>query len=296
MIEEYKRECGKCGKELIYKSKLTYSNAIKKDGLCRSCAGREKIESSGKRAANLSLLLEDSYESFYWVGFIMADGCFHDNRLTITLSIKDKYHLQKFADFIEYSIPLIDTDAKTSFKSKNVDASPLICKKFDLKPAKTYNPPKTIKNFPIDLQYCLLAGFIDGDGNIQNQSGGRKDYSLRIKNHSSWINILTEFNELIDGTSDFTEIKNSGYAQLTISNTDILKEFRKKIESYNLPLMRRKWDKIDYNYQSRTSDVLILRNNILEDFKNNISTKEVALKYNTSYANAYRIRKKYYEQ
>jgi len=292
-MEKLKRICKNCGKELIYKSLVAYNNANKIDGLCKSCGAKKRAKTN--RAANLSLLLEDSYESFYWIGFIMADGCFHDDRLMITLSIRDKEHLQKFANFIEYTIPLIDTQTMTSFKSKNIEISPLICSKFDLNSNKTYNPPNSIKHFPINLQYCLLAGFIDGDGNIQTQSQGRKDYMLRIKTHESWINILKEFNELIDGTTNFTEINNQGYAQLTISNTEILKEFRKKIENYNLPLMRRKWDKIDFNYQSRIPDVLILRQSILDDFKNGLSTKESAIKNHTSYENAYRIKKKYYE-
>ena len=37
-MEEYKRICPKCGKEIIYKSKYTMINANKINSLCRSCA------------------------------------------------------------------------------------------------------------------------------------------------------------------------------------------------------------------------------------------------------------------
>lgn len=66
--------------------------------------------------------------------------------------------------------------------------------KFGISYNKTYNPPKNLSNFKEDFLYCLLAGFIDGDGNIQNK---RKDFMLRIKVHNSWIDILNVFSKLI---------------------------------------------------------------------------------------------------
>ena len=38
---------------------------------------------------------EDSEASFYWAGFIAADGCLYKKTLSIGLSSKDKCHLQK---------------------------------------------------------------------------------------------------------------------------------------------------------------------------------------------------------
>lgn len=293
-IKEFKRNCPKCGQKLLYKSINTYRNALKVNGLCRSCGGKKKVEENGDRSANLKILLEDSYESFYWMGFILADGNFHKDRLQVTLGIKDKEHLRKLANYLEYKLPMAETNINISIKSKNLDISPLICQKFDIKESKTYNPPLTIKNFALDFQYCLLAGFIDGDGNIQNQTG-RQDFSLRIKNHASWISILKEFNELIDGTNNFTKIENSGYAILTISNTEILKNFRRKIESFNLPLLRRKWDKINYEFESRLVGAELIKQTVLQDLKNGLSVTDISIKNNFTYSNVYRIKKTYYD-
>lgn len=262
--------------------------------MCRSCGGKKKIEESDGRSANLKILLEDSYESFYWMGFILADGSFCKDRLQITLGIKDKTHLQKLADYLEYKLPIFETNINVSMRSKNLDISPLICQKFDIKKNKTYNPPLTIKNFDLDLQYCLLAGFIDGDGNVQNQTG-RQDFMLRIKNHASWFHILKEFNELIDGSDIFTRIGKAGYALLIISDTEVLKNFRKKIETFNLPLLRRKWDKINYNFTSRLVGAKLTRQIVLQNLKEGLSISDIAVKNNLNYSNVYRIKKLYYD-
>lgn len=55
-----------------------------------------------RRIIKLDKLLEDTYESAYWLGFLYADGNFYNNkRLTLTLSIKDENHIKKFIKFLE---------------------------------------------------------------------------------------------------------------------------------------------------------------------------------------------------
>lgn len=47
------------------------------------------------RIGSLLPLLEDTNESYYWAGFIAADGCINKHsRLTVVLSIKDFEHLK----------------------------------------------------------------------------------------------------------------------------------------------------------------------------------------------------------
>ena len=82
--------------------------------------------------------------------------------------------------------------------------------KFGILDKKTYNPPITLDTIQEDYLYCILVGFIDGDGNIQNQNK-RKDFMLRIKNHSSWLQILNIFSTLICG-EERAKINNQGYA------------------------------------------------------------------------------------
>lgn len=39
---EFKRTCPKCGKELTYKSKASYKNAVRANSICRNCASRKR--------------------------------------------------------------------------------------------------------------------------------------------------------------------------------------------------------------------------------------------------------------
>ena len=83
----------------------------------------------------------DTPEAFYWIGFLLADGSFYDNRLKLGLSIKDADHLYKFANFINYTGAVDITDKSISIACKDVEAVQRIKEKFDIRDRKTYNPP-----------------------------------------------------------------------------------------------------------------------------------------------------------
>ena len=84
-MKNYVRICPECGKIIEYKSYAAHHNANNKNSLCRSCA----YKMSTIRAADLSKLLEDNFISYYWIGFLLADGSFSDNRLKLTLKKND---------------------------------------------------------------------------------------------------------------------------------------------------------------------------------------------------------------
>ena len=162
--------------------------------------------------------------------------------------------------------------------------------KFGIPQNKTYNPPE-LGNISPDYMYCILAGFIDGDGSIQNQSG-RKDFMLRIKLHSSWLKVLNMFSVLICGQEKAT-INKQGYAQLSITDTKVLQGLKEKILSYNLPLLKRKWDIIDMDFVSKYTTAEDLRNKVIELLKQGVKQKDIASICNTSPANVTRIKKLY---
>ena len=242
----WKRKCPICGKEITYQSLAALKHAIVKNSSCIKCSSKM----SANHCANLSVLLEDSNEAFYWIGFLLADGSFNDNRIRLTLSIKDKEHDNK-----------------------------------------TYNPPETILKFDNDLVYSLLAGFIDGDGNIQHPSH-RQDFFLRIKNHASWLHILKEFGTLIS-EKECVKINSSGYAELNVTNSINLQNLKTKILSLNIPIMHRKWDIIDLNFVSKYTKATLLKEEVIELYKSGHRNKEIAEICNTSDANVCRILKKY---
>lgn len=54
------------------------------------------------KKCNLEKLLLDVPETYYWIGFILADGHISkNNRLVVTLSVKDKNHLIKLQKYLE---------------------------------------------------------------------------------------------------------------------------------------------------------------------------------------------------
>ena len=285
MEEKYERVCGCCGKKLIYKSNSSYWLANKNNSNCRSCSRKIAV----KRCGDLSSLLDDTVEAYYWIGFILADGCFHNLRLTIALSIKDKEHLLKFAKFIKYTGSFYEDDTKISVSVKDVECIQKIMNKFNIVQNKTYNPPMLNINDDV-LFRSLIAGFIDGDGNISKQSGGRSDYFLRIKCHSSWENNLRKMNLFIS-KKDTTIINSQGYAIFNISNTEELKNFKRSIESLDLPLMYRKWDIIDYNFVSKYEKFSNNREQIKELLLLGKSINEIRNIINVCETTIYKIKK-----
>jgi hypothetical protein len=208
--------------------------------------------------SDLSVLLRDTPQAYYWMGFLMADGTVIGNRLRLVLSVKDTTHLLKFQKFCK--IPKTFYVKKDGRKiSIGVHAQdsftvPKICSKFDMRARKTYNPtsfiPKKKSHF-----IAFLAGFIDGDGSIRKQSGGRKDSSISIKLHGSWLNYLNRVSQriskLVDTKTVYANTNSKGYTILNICNSINLKYLKTKAIKFGLPILGRKWDKIDLSFISR---------------------------------------------
>lgn len=236
-------------------------------GLFRKTKGLDFI------TGNINRLLEDTHFSYYWMGFLLADGHFSkQNRLVLSLSIKDIKHLEKFKDFIEYKNNIRKDFIKCYLAVMDNFNIPILKNKFDIKSDKTYSPPNLniFHNIGNELLLSLVIGFIDGDGAITNQSG-RTDNTLRIKNHSSWLDILVYFYEIISRLSNVNfpvpKINKSGYAEFRCCNMNVLKFLKNHTIKYKLPVLERKWNKIDLNRISmydtaneRREKVIKLRN------------------------------------
>lgn len=239
-----KRNCPECDKELFYTDKSGYNVANKKDGTCKEC-GHKKTSAKLKKS-NLSILLEETPITYYWIGFLLADGNFKDqNLIKCALASVDKDHLEMLQKYLNIkSLRTEKGGSCTVIKAMDHEIVPQICKKFDISTRKTYNPPNLsfIKNN--DLKLALIAGFIDGDGCV---TGKGKAYSLTIKCHSSWLKNLDDFAKTINENSS-AKINGAGYASFSISNADSLKALKRKVIELKLPVLKRKWDKIDLDF------------------------------------------------
>ena len=279
---EYKRICPNCGREITYKYKSTMDSANKVNSPCRCCSGRKTGDKL--RMGNLSKLLLNSNEAFYWIGYLLSDGSFSDYRLSFGQSIKDEEQVKKFGNFIEYigdyNRILKNGKSFIELSIQDVKFVPLIKEKFNINKAKTYNPPKTILKWDENLILSMFAGFIDGDGGICKKTN-RKDAKLKIQVHCSWINILKEFNSIISD-KNLCKINSRGYAELGIEDFPILRNLKIKILKLNIPILKRKWDCIDETFINRIEKTKIIKNNIINDYNNGINRKIIAEKYDVS--------------
>ena len=112
-------------------------------------------------------------ESAYWLGFVFADGCMRNDNysLTISLSSKDKPHLEKFAKFLGGRTLVRDISVKQhkccrlSVGSKQMFNDLL---KYGCTPKKSL----TLKwpDIPDEYLWHFLRGYFDGDGCAVKQS------------------------------------------------------------------------------------------------------------------------------
>lgn len=133
---------------------------------------------------NDNLFSQDTPESFYWAGFIAADGCIklHSKKykyLSIGLAIEDQNHLEKFKKIIEFNGPILRK--KDSDGNESVEIAIRSDKIFDdLQRFKiTERKSLTLKfpEFVINHEHCVhfLRGYFDGGGSFyeENPKNGR---------------------------------------------------------------------------------------------------------------------------
>ncbi len=233
---------------------------------------------------DLSILLEDSSISLYWIGFILADGHISDkNRLIITLSNLDTNHLKKISELLKTKMRTYKNKVTIAIMDKYKIC--LLKEKYNINNLKTYNPPdvKIFEKLPDDLFLSLLIGFIDGDGTIQNRKK-TKNKHLAIKCHSSWLDILNYFisrvAKLVGINLPLGYIDKRGYAQVYITNNIHIKYLKQKAIELNLPILNRKWDKIDLSFISKQEKTKERRKIVLNLLKDNLTANDIAKKLN----------------
>lgn len=155
---------------------------------------------------------------------------------------------------------------------------PQICQKFDIKPNKTYNPPKIsiLEKFSDSQFLSFLIGFIDGDGCIKKVYK-RKDAVIGFHCHKSWKYILQYFNQRILETvgckSPGIRIDKYGYISLGFTNSIIVNFLKIKALELKLPILKRKWNRIDETFFSHEACGILNKGNVLTCVLNGISNK-----------------------
>ena len=118
---------------------------------------------------------KDTPESFYWAGFIAADGCVHNKHgnyeLKIGLAKKDSEHLIKFSKAIKYSGEVKYISVLNKGKIRDFATIAIYGKKYieDLRRFGIVERKSLILKFPTNLENHplinhFIRGYIDGDG------------------------------------------------------------------------------------------------------------------------------------
>jgi len=145
----------------------------------------------------------DNELSFYWAGFLAADGCISDRKtdnsktLYLQLAEKDLDHLLLFKEHIKSNHPIKNKLVKNSLLNPNWNDQ-VICRigigslpltkeleRFNILPrkTKTYDFPKWLTNH-------FMRGYFDGDGCLYRLKNSKEtdQFKLSIAGNLSFLN------------------------------------------------------------------------------------------------------------
>lgn len=207
-----------------------------------------------RKGTRCDRLTNNTLESAYWAGFILADGHISNSRLVVVVAERDELHLTKLATLLNCNI----SRGKTKYNGghvnhsriavRDVDNIPKFVEWMEVNPRKTYNPPniRVFTKLSEDVLVGLLLGFIDGDGCIIRLKN-RPDINIVIKCHKSWFDILEFFRrKLVDLSGQASAMKvrlvqDAKYAELRISNQKIIHYLIEQQNILQIPRLERKW-------------------------------------------------------
>lgn len=270
-----------------------YPNLEKNKIMCHLNRGWSSIQNKAfllnikrdVRNSNSYKLKNGSNESYYWLGFIMADGHFNDKskQIQINLSEKDIHHLMRLSEYVEYKKKIINPRIVINYS----DINDWLIELFNIKSDKTYNPCSLNKLYGDNL-FSFIIGFIDGDGSIN-----KKGY-LSIKCHKSWLDNLNYMvNYLTESEINSGYINSEGLSFISITKIEIMKKIKQKIIDLDLPVLDRKWDRVKMSKLSKkeiNNKNTTLCYNLFDEGK---SINEVINLTNLSKSQIYLQKKKY---
>ena len=230
--------------------------------------------------ANISKLINGTNESYYWLGFIMADGHFSKaNRICINLCKKDLAHLKKFANFVEYTGDLIKPSITISYNKIKDE----LYDKFRISNNKTYEPC-LLDKLSGEAFFSFIIGFMDGDGTI-NKKG-----NLYVVSHKNWFDNIDSMLRFLTNKY-FCSINKSGLVVGGISNIETMKSIKTKILKLELPILNRKWDRVNFNKLSKSEKHELYKDECITLFNTGLSPVDIINQTKISRSFVYKILK-----
>ena len=207
-----------------------------------------------RRHGDLYPLLSGSLESFYWIGFLFADGWLSkEGHLVCQLAIKDEQHLAKLATFLHTEVHHIKKGAIRVAVRDTVVANQIRVK-FDWHHHKTDHPPTLDFISTNDQVVAFFAGYTDGDGSIS-----KNGCSIRFQVHRTWMDLLNKLIPKLARAIGHTKplpiarlapkfCKSTGkihqYTLIDIRGIELLESLNSRVRVLQLPILTRKWNRI----------------------------------------------------
>lgn len=218
----------------------------------------------------------ENEKNAYWLGFLMADGCINETKnsktqkiksmhLSISLSTKDKEHLQKFLNDIESDSLIRDefcylNNKQYAYSRIQINNTEL-CRdliRLNCIPRKSLVLRYPTAKIPENLEKDFIRGYFDGDGSV-SFSENPQYYKHRNKYY-----LQKNFYVSILGTQDFLEsisdilckngIKNSikkyskNIPEIRITGSKNLLNFAEYIYNGCSVCLDRKYEKFKYAF------------------------------------------------
>lgn len=195
------------------------------------------------------LISEKSLETFYWIGFILADGSFYNNRFEFGLKEDDVDVLKAFAAYIEFKGDIKHRDSTKSnrIQFNNKSSIEKFMKEYGFDYNKTYNPCsfESFKNYSKEQITSLLIGIINGDGNIQ-ENGSTYANAITITAHKLWKSFYEDLLNFLEIPLHISKREDNNSITIRICKREYCIALKHFIVNNNLFYFSRKWDKIKF--------------------------------------------------
>lgn len=190
--------------------------------------------------------------SYYWAGFLAADGSVNKKSLYLQLAEKDLDHLNKFKEIICNNAKIVKYKTKLNNKefisyrisifNKSIINS---LKKFNIiqNKTKTYSLPTLNEN----LIRHFIRGYFDGDGSFKVRKC--KNYNQLIFSLCGNLEFLNQINSVLQKYCDSTKNKkpykssNSSVYYLEYAGNKMVKRIFDFLYKDNLICLNRKYNK-----------------------------------------------------
>lgn len=217
-----------------------------------------KRDGFAKKKANLEILLHDNPVTYYWLGFLLADGSFDNRRIHLGVAHKDLSHLKMFLSFVNSTNKLQTLYEGTYHRVKltNISVVKALKEKFNISSRKTYEPCDIKKIINPELLFSLIVGFIDGDGSVCKNKLSNS-YCVSIVGHMSWLDNFLYIQEFLSTYFNIPKLalakirdvsvklpQNTHKTQHKLVNvyfgTKMARAIKNKADELGLPFLKRK--------------------------------------------------------